>query len=442
MDLNRQYRNRNLEARRKELLRKEWAVKSLRDYKRRVGNRRAQIMAAFSGEDGGPLAGRIIQLLKNVKRKVRDAQRCQRLLLVAQRESELLEQEDEWYLKGVIRLGCHWMSWQRQPEDWKPRSHNVQRQFGSLARHLLANYPVPAFMDRAWLDSPHCEHESWFIHIGQGRNIRKADRLPIALTKMMAHQFLLAPEQSSVEEALRWGQLRGMGLSVRLTEAVLGRLGTFDNPQREAFWATFFNFLVHNPMIDPHQIGPIIDYLHNQKFVDAQPVRVGGTFVHQGPPQPGLSMKGRDPDALVRQVEAWHRQLRKVRAGENLVWAPCGVRAFDRIEGEAGSQRRFVVKELLSSQELRAEGSAMRHCVATYAHSCVDGRSAVFSLQLDQGNGLERLMTIELNPRLRQIVQARGKYNAPASSVAQRILQAWATFAGLSFSRYALTRFM
>ena len=194
-------------------------------------------------------------------------------------------------------------------------------------------------------------------------------------------------------------------------------------------------------MIDPHQVGPVVDYLHEQKFVPVGRIIENGTLAERGPPQPGLSMKGRTPQSLLAQVVAWHRRLARVPpVGRNIEWVPCGIPGIERVEGETGNQRRFLVAELTSSAQLRAEGAAMSHCVFTYVHSCAHGRSAIFSLQADAGKGLERRLTVEVNVPTRQVVQARGRFNAPATQLDQRVLNVWASVAGLTFSRYALTR--
>ena len=143
--------------------------------------------------------------------------------------------------------------------------------------------------------------------------------------------------------------------------------------------------------------------------------------------------------SLLRQVRAWHAQLGRRRAGaRELVWPPSGIAGLHRVEGEPGNQRLFLVTELLCSRELVAEGSAMRHCVATYAHSCEQGRSAIFSLRVDAGAGLERRLTIDVNVKARTIVEARGRFNAPAQPLDQRILRAWAVQARLTIAPYAL----
>jgi hypothetical protein len=448
MDLNKTYNNRNLEFRRKKLLKIQQADAVLRERKDRRANTREQIVAAFDrGEAVGPLGQQILNLLGSRKRRmpVTDREALRRLLVRVEAETDLLN--DFWRVLDIVRMARQHAHWIRPPEQWVARSHNVKRQLSSLTRHLFAKYDVPIFMDSAW--SSVGQHglleQKWFIHVGTGGNIRKAGELPISLTKMMAHHFLLADNACTIPQALRWGQLCGMGVARRTAQAVLGsRIGdAFGEAEAEAFWASVFNFFVLNPMIDPHQVGPIIDYLHHQKFTPAGMVNVDGTFVQQGPPQPGLSMKGRSPDTLVAQVHAWHRQLRRVRHGtRDVAWKSSGIAGYDRVEGVPGHQRRFVVTELLSSSELRAEGSAMHHCVATYVWSCQQGRTAIYSMKYDPGFGrpLERCVTIEVDVLKRQITQVRSKFNAPSTPVDQRVLNGWATTARLTFSKFALTR--
>ena len=92
-------------------------------------------------------------------------------------------------------------------------------------------------------------HQGWYKHIGLGRNIRTAD-LPLPYTKRMAHLFLQAPDHFTVEMALRWGQVRGLGGSEVLASAVAAtRLGR--SFEHEDFWQTVLHFFVNEPMLDP-----------------------------------------------------------------------------------------------------------------------------------------------------------------------------------------------
>ena len=103
--------------------------------------------------------------------------------------------------------------WIRKPEDYIVKTHNTERQFSGLVRHLLCKYYVPVFMDEAWynnagLDQKH--YREWFIHIGSGFNIRKAQNLPIPLTKMQAHHFIQSPDNYTIKQSFRYGQVMGL----------------------------------------------------------------------------------------------------------------------------------------------------------------------------------------------------------------------------------------
>jgi hypothetical protein len=339
---------------------------------------------------------------------------------------------DRRFVDALSRLAEHWPHWVREPEQWAPNTYNPGRQFGSFARHLLALYDVPALFDSVWMEDSQAAADGrlWYSHIGRGGNLRTAPRLPFPLTKAMAHRALRADADLNPPQALRWGQLVGLGVCARVARAAaLTRLG--QPCPDEPFWLTFGHLLANSPMADPRQVGPVVDYLFAQKFEAAGHDWENGAFRASGPTQPGLCLKGRTFQSLLRQVNAWHRQLSRSPDDKGLSWDACGIRGLDRVEGEPGSQRRFVVLELLSSADLRVEGRAMHHCVYSYAANCARGRCAIFSLRMDDGRGPERQTTIEVVPTSRSIVQARGRFNDAPGHVEKRILRAWAVQAGL-----------
>ena len=140
-----------------------------------------------------------------------------KLLLYIEDNSDLLQ--DATYIQGITALATHYGSWIRPIEQWHVKSHNRDRQFSELTRHLFAAYDVPLFMDGVWFSGNEI-HQNWFKHIGVGQNIRTAPDIPVALTKKMAHHFLKAPEQYTVEEALRWGQVHALGGDRCLVDAL------------------------------------------------------------------------------------------------------------------------------------------------------------------------------------------------------------------------------
>jgi len=241
-------------------------------------------------------------------------------------------------VSGLFALSAHYEDWIRPPESWEPAGINPLPQFSSLASQLLAAYPVPGFMTWVWLKGQTPEarrHQGWYKHIGAGRNIRKAD-LPLPYTKKMAHHFLHVPDHLTVEQALRWGQVRGLGGSKALAMTVAAtRLGR--SFEAEDFWVSVVQFFVNHPEFDPAQVGPIVDYLHHQRFVPQEVCLEESELINLGPPQPDLSMKGRTPRSLSRQVAEWQRGVRPVVQNAGTVVAPLRAR---RVPARRARHRR------------------------------------------------------------------------------------------------------
>src|SRR5690606_17535060 len=114
-----------------------------------------------------------------------------------------------------------------------------------------------------------------------------------------------APDDLTIVQALRWGQIHALGGNEPLSRAIFGtRLG--ESFEHEEFWSTVIKWFVDHPMLDRTHVGPIIDYLHFHRFVPEQHMVAPGTRKASSPPQPHLSMRGRTPGSLLRQVNKWH----------------------------------------------------------------------------------------------------------------------------------------
>ncbi|MFO0953237.1 MAG: PcfJ domain-containing protein [Isosphaeraceae bacterium] len=365
-----------------------------------------------------------------------------RLVRACHARGDLLSgQHATMFTKGLLALSAYEPQWIRMPEGWAPRTHNAYRQFHSLVRHLLARYDVPTFMNTAWLEGPTREgslHQSWFLHVAKGENLRTAPGLPVPLTKKQAHVYLQAPCDFDVTTAFRYAQIVDLGGDERLVRSVLAtRVGaSFD---QDEFWLTVFRWLIAQPMLDPAHHGPIIDFLHAQKFVPSVPdPRDPGPGVRRlVPPQPKLTMNGRNPEVLLRCVHGWHRNLGRERGAKDLLWGASGFPAFCFEEGNGESRKVYTLTELTSSRELIDEGRAMCHCVASYAQSCHAGRTSIWSLKLVDAFGRsERLVTVEVIRASRQVVQARKKFNALPTPKELQVLRRWTDTGGPSLSKW------
>ena len=357
-----------------------------------------------------------------------------KLLLYLEDNSDLLKETT--YIQGIAALANHHEGWIRPLETWKVKKHNRNRQFSELARHLLAAYEVPFFMDSVWFNG-NGAHQNWFKHIGAGQNIRTAPDIPILLTKKMAHHFLKAPRHYTVEEALRWGQVHALGGDKYLVDALRQtRLTqTFNN---DDFWLSVIRFFIANPMLDVNHVNPIVDYIWNQRYENRHVFVERGVAREIGPAQPNFSMSGRTPETLLRQVEEWHGHLGRESKGRELEWHRSQIGEFHILEGSEASRNMKIwsIRELLSSDELIDEGRALRHCVSTYARSCHTGRSSIWSMEIEDENGRRKILTIEVAPREKVIRQVRGRRNRLPTPREKELLQRWAAQEGLQLAGY------
>lgn len=306
----------------------------------------------------------------------------------------------------------------RKIEDWKAPSHNSLRCVYSFSRHLYSKYFIPAFMNKVW-HTTWTDERRWFIHIGQGNNIRTAEGIPVSLTKKEAHYFLQAPNDFTPKQAFRYGQILNIGGNESFVRHILGtQIATsFTN---NAFWMSVFTWFLQNPMLDHHHYGPIVDFIFNQRFTNA--IVENGSWV---PVQPNFSMKGRDANTLLKQVENWHKRLGKEK-GSHKHWSPSGISSFRH----NADKFLLTITEILSHNGLVAEGNAMHHCAGSYAQSCSIGRASIWSLKQDDKSRL----TIEVDDKNRKITQARGKYNSFATASDKFYVQMWAKETALNVS--------
>ncbi len=329
---------------------------------------------------------------------------------------------------GLAALSHHHASWLRSPESWHSSptiAGKPQRidQFADLARHLLAKYPVPSFMDAAWFKPygpPALQAQKWFMLLATGSSVHDLD-LPVALTHRMSHLLMQGRNRDSIERNLRFAQTIGMGGDRPLAKAILRtRLGR--QIQHDEFWRTVVLFLVNNSMMDPGAVGPIVDYIHNMKYAPSRVVQQDGVAVQGPPPRPDFSMKGRSATKLLRQVDAWHGHLSRENSVDFQSWNPCGLRPCETVEEtpELGHVR-WTVQELLSSWALAAEGRVMHHCVVSYSDQCADGRSSIWSISM-QAQGEEEpvnVLTVAVDLETQSVTQARGRYNAAPNKPAR-----------------------
>jgi len=330
--------------------------------------------------------------------------------------------------------------------EWECKSHNIDRQLISLVHHCFSIYPVPKFFDNVWLNSalPNIQllldkDLTWYTHVASGNNIRTAENLPLKLTKKAAHYMMMAPDSYSMPEAIRWGQILAMGGDERIVNGVLGtRLATDFSEQENIFWESVFKWFIDNPMLDPNYYGPLIDFFFNQKYARRIPDPEHPNFLI--PVQPNFSMRQREVDATIKQMEEWHALnnllKRKYKAEK---WDSMDFKPFLYKEGKEKNLKIYEMVELLNLKDLIEEGKEMHHCVFSYGNSCASGNSSIWSLRVtDNFLGIKRLLTVEVNPNSMKVVQARKRLNQSPTPKDLEILKIWCNQNKIGIARWII----
>jgi hypothetical protein len=338
-------------------------------------------------------------------------------------------------------LTACWRSWLRPVEDWSPAPGlDAAGLFRSLTHHLYARFPVPEILETVWIAGGRkwSEYRPLYLHLAAGGSMRDAP-LPYRLGRRAAHAFLQAPADMTIPDALTWASLTAIGVDAALHEILSHtRLATqLADPRRREFWMSVAAFLVRHPEFAATQATNLIDYLEARKFG----VRIsrGARGRDPGPPvEPELTLKGRTPASLLRDMELWHVALGRVRLPSAMLkraFRPSGLKGLDLDLPEASTLHghpRVRIVELVTAQELLEEGAAMHHCVLSYAGRCLAGECSIWSLRTVDADGREhRRLTIEVSGT-RLIRQVRGPYNRAPSEEEARLVHDWCKLHGVA----------
>lgn len=328
------------------------------------------------------------------------------------RQSQLFSGED--YIQTVFNMFQFKAYWRKDVFEWKASSKRGAEQVNELADFLFCQYSMPRFMYKAFFEKSNMLFINWFIHIGAGRRIKDLMNVPIPFTQKMGHYFLQGPDKLSIAEALRWAQVKGLNGSDKLAERIAySWIGTKDYGDEE-FWEAFIRVVANGGMFDLDHLTQLIDYVRAMK-------RENWNYI----------LKGRTLQSLLRQSEEWHERSMEIKGIR--FWTASGLYGY-----KAEKKMEMVrMEELTGSKLLVEEGRNMKHCVATYAHQCVAGKTAIFSLRKYSFDLLiETMATIEVNLSLRRVMQAKAKLNKKISDEARKHLDEWAKKNELSVNSY------
>ncbi len=342
---------------------------------------------------------------------------------------------------AFAKMSFRWQSWLRPIYTWTPVDGSPRTQFDSLVLHLFAKYDVPGFLTQCWFESS--SSINLMIALGRGKSIRSC-RLPVRINKPMIRHFMLAPNDLTVFQATRWAQVRGLGGSETLARDVLATRLARPQPDEE-FWLTFLEFLVKNQngqvpsgvkcSLSRDEVFEMAEFCHSHKFAPVS--QLVGYRVHNDVPlQPNFSLDGRSIRWLRRRMANWKNEVELparsavfIDQDSAMFWDGCAINCFSFSDGVT----EWTVEQILSSHMLRVEGSMMRHCAGMYARRCKAGQTSVWTMMAAREGVRKRILTIEVWPDSRIVVQAKGKRNSSPTPIAATMLRRWMRQEGLKW---------
>ena len=128
-----------------------------------------------------------------------------------------------------------------------------------------------------------------------------------------------------------------------------------------------------------------------------------------------------------------------LRCRKNISWAPINVADFYLREESPGriiQERTWIIRQLTRRFELTNEGKRLQHCVGTYWRDCLEARTSIWAMESRDLLRTQPLLTIEVDPRSRKIVQISGLRNRSPRTQEISIISKWAKQESLSINRW------
>jgi len=327
----------------------------------------------------------------------------------------------------------------RDPQSWQPqmKTRDAARLRVAAARHLFSRYPVPAFLERVWIDDTGLSAEEvrlrkeWYVTAARGGSLYNAGA-STWLTRKEIHAFLNPSAGLGFDEAFWEAIARSYAsdaaMALRIARSKIARASRGETD----FWRGVARFFCANPA-PLETIDDLCDYLAECRRRD-----------------PHYSLVGRTLSALTRRMHQWHHDIAAIERIEAMrrrahrhvgqawaadaAWSASTLADWEWMPSSKDAKakgERFVVRQLKQAEDLVMESRAMHHCVSTYAAKCIAGVASIWSLRRCTRDRIDRLLTIEVD-RQDQAVQVRGLANRLAHPDERNVLERWAKARGIA----------
>ena len=118
-------------------------------------------------------------------------------------------------------------------------------------------------------------------------------------------------------------------------------------------------------------------------------------------------------------------------------WKPVAIGDFyhtEPIDDRNCKNRTWIIRQLTSRRELAAEGIRLRHCVGYYWRYCLEHKSAIWTMESRDIFRTRGLLTIEVVPQQKDVVQIKGFCNRGPRKHEMKLIRLWAAQESLRLS--------
>lgn len=306
-------------------------------------------------------------------------------------------------------------------EDWQPTGKGYQALLVSLAKHLFAAYPMPAFIWSVFWDEPNMSLAKLVAKIANGESLNvltSKQLLPVPLTKKQCHLLMSMPAKYSFMDALRYVQVMSAGGNQAIFEQwrCSRHIRRMQSMEMEYFWFQVLHWVCKQGTLQPKTLVPLLEYIAFLK----------GNDTH-------FNMKGRALPNMLKAMYQWQQleRMRKLALGLNLpesgLLNGCWAHSWTQKRTRQEVKEHWSVTEILSDTRLLQEGRMLNHCVYSYRSAIRKGRCSIWSVVCDK----QMKLTIEVDNRQKHIVQVKGKSNREPSQTEWQLVRRWASLNGL-----------
>lgn len=261
-------------------------------------------------------------------------------------------------------------------------------------------------------------HGGLVFHLYNGNNIRTYKGLEFDMTRKMAHLFHTQYFDCSINAVFQYCFVLSLGGTQEIAQYMGNYWSCLTRQNQDLLKSIVLFFNKYNDL-SRDTICKILGYL---KHCDDEQI--------------SISFKGRTLKSLMRIVDAYYQEMRRMRdllrqkerqEYQALTWKGADYQEWNYCSNKGEWYAIFQLKKAIHLDE---ESVRMYHCVRTYTRKCLEGNCSIWSLRIKEDGDWKSLVTIEVS-NTHRIVQAKSRFNALPSPIHSKMIQRWAKQVGI-----------